>query len=75
MIDWVKEIALVISSIYAFRKLRASVLKTEREAELLKLQIKKIKSELRYRRKHWRSDLTTMKGACPLLCGTLIITW
>lgn len=52
MIDWVKEIALVISSIYAFRKLRASVLKTEREAELLKLQKKKLKSEQRYKPKH-----------------------
>lgn len=44
------------------------------ETKKLRLETKKIKSEQKYKPKHWRSDLTTMKGACPLICGTFIIT-
>ncbi len=46
------EIALAISAFYKIRKQRAEALKAEREAELLRLQTKKIKSELKYKRKH-----------------------
>ena len=64
----------ILAGFYKFRKLRAEALEQEYKAKIQRLQYKKLKSELRYRRIHYSSDLTSLKGAYKLICGTFIIT-
>lgn len=67
------EVIKIALAIYFITDIFLNLYKKYLEVEKLRLENKKIKSELRYKRKlkFW---LTTMKGACPLICGTLIIT-
>lgn len=42
----------ILAGFYKFRKLRAEALEQGYKAKIQRLQYKKLKSELRYRRKH-----------------------
>lgn len=55
----------ILAGFYKFRKLRAEALEQEYKAKIQRLQYKKIKSEQKYKPKHWCSDKPQWKGGAP----------